>query len=1739
MTERTNAKERREERQHALGIDCVDRLTWKEWTPGNEYTRKILVKNVDRTSQTIQLSLPVHKKIFLTPYPEPVTLSSGVSHEIAITFRPVELAELHDAITITVEGRGAFQVRLDCLTPYARLSMPSTYDFDYCAIGATAHAEVQLRNSGTAPVEFTWDAPAPFCVLPKHAVLDQGEAMHLTLLFTPTDACTMVGQAVCRLTGVDEVIATLKVSGIGKYPYICFQDGGDTDNEAGAAGKTSTSGSTSSSMVSSGTLAVSMEGRMGGPVVTKEVRVHNPSAVAATVRLQRSDDSTFSAFAIAIDGAASDALNAGEPFVIPRSTTQVVRVHYNPSSPGVLQSGVFQLDCLEGNTLQLELSGTTIGPRVTTSASSFDFGAIDLERLPTLKQRTRHLTLRNPTAVEATFALLNTAPGAAFVVQPHQGTVPAHSTLQVAVTFQPAHPVLYYRRLHLLVEGAAEVVFVDVFGGAYNTTVRPPALTLSDVEAALLRAARGLGLLTPFELENIAAAAAAEDADDMSMEHNANAAAAHHQHPPVSPATLEVWRRTEEDARGGGVVMRGAKPRNRASLCDLETVNGVVAVNTPFGLDAQPLYTFAPKNGSGTNNSNNNAARGQAVTVMNTSDVSAVATWSVPSPSCPYTVSPAQQVIGPHGSAVFTLQASSSNDSSDDSYALCTLECYVNFESMSAFYLAPDGCVVPPRCFTVACTTSTAAAPTGLPKGAQASTAAQIRAVPQVCLPACRLGGSSYQVIALHNRGGSAARYDVRALLLKHVSAVVLPPDTTRIDPPPAAHQESDVDGSAFSVFPPTGVVPPRARQLLVVKFSPSEPARYEAAATLAWNAPERGADASLAVAPTDSTTLNFLGEVCLPQLQWRDACDAAAVDVVFPPSCVTGEAQQQAWLRNPTALPVAFHADTSAGLLGVLRMEPEWAVVPGGGRLPVTLFFSPQQPRAFTGFLQLHLEDGAAQAEQRQLYRLQLPVHGTGAYAEVEVEPRTLDAGEAADTREQQASLTLYNSGHCEVQYDVRAMPLTSPTTVVPRLHNSRGVLPARTHTTVLVAAQPTPGLTEFLLYALISGLATDLGEVPDATSAAEAARHPHCRWSLRAAHPAVQIVNVHFPGVPRPLAWQQLSLNAVNAQLGTAADAAGEESDDAFSFQHYVSGLVPLTMDLGVDHEAAPTAALTLTLENTGDCPAPFSLMLPTEHDANTEHWSLENTELADLQYIVDRGIITATPSEGVIDVGGTVQLRLAYSHAEVGVHRLPLLLRVGTGERRVAVVLEGRTLPREVQVLNFHHDKVYELLPVALGDMEPPLQYVTVSNPSDEPVNFSVDVAALQAHAQEHYGFPVFQCADPQGSVAPHATARIGFYFRPLEARQYQITVLVQTAEGEGYYVDLVGAGYHPRETPKASVARWIDTARMHVPVAPPLPSPNASPLRLVDDVCTLGAVPYYTLCRRACTLQLAAEAPHALRYAWQSDPLRHGDAQLAVSPMEGVLQPGTQQTVQVSFYAGSTSQLLEHFLRCVVAPQPSHVVAQREGGLVATGHGSRGGHPTRQSQGKGESATAATAFVGAGESLGLLVQARVMPRDDYEALYGKHRLDAAYMPALHGAHVDPALSDVSIQQGGTAASTFASPALAGGPLAKEEARFVESLVDELVRTVVASPSVQESFTALCPPRSVSYAKMRVLRTSTNDSDTSAAGVGGEGVSSQGEALPAPNSNEGNFTAAVLTEGVLEELLRGIISESVAAA
>ena len=73
-----------------FGLEVPETVTWRNWEPGKEYTKNIPIKNVKVKTQKIHYRVPT-LQVFSSHYPEPISLSSGTSHVISVSFKPVEL----------------------------------------------------------------------------------------------------------------------------------------------------------------------------------------------------------------------------------------------------------------------------------------------------------------------------------------------------------------------------------------------------------------------------------------------------------------------------------------------------------------------------------------------------------------------------------------------------------------------------------------------------------------------------------------------------------------------------------------------------------------------------------------------------------------------------------------------------------------------------------------------------------------------------------------------------------------------------------------------------------------------------------------------------------------------------------------------------------------------------------------------------------------------------------------------------------------------------------------------------------------------------------------------------------------------------------------------------------------------------------------------------------------------------------------------------------------------------------------------------------------------------------------------------------------------------------------------------------------------------------------------------------------------------------------------------------------
>ncbi|PWV06810.1 hypothetical protein C3747_110g68 [Trypanosoma cruzi] len=1645
----------RDRRRRKLGIDCVGRVVWRHWEPNNEYVKKIRIMNIDSRPQTIQYEQPLRKHVFLLNFPEPVTLSSGMSFDLEVRFRPTDLVELQDVVKVSVMGRGSFPVRLECQTPYTRLLLPPQHDFSYLAVGSTATHTVKMKNTGTVTVAFEWCVMEPFVILPGHGVIDEGESIELTLFFTPTEACALVAQAVCKMTDNNEVLASMKLSGIGKYPFIRLVEprppqGGNT-------------------------LLLDFGSLLTATSRTKEFSLENPSMVDAVFALETADNAISRPFTI-----------TPATGVIRRGATQKFKVVFAPAVSGMVYVNAYRVVTPTGNTVSVQLRGVALAPSVHTSTTTIDFGDVRLGEdgvvtTPTKKPYSvaedrsgapqRFFFIKNASDMAQEFCFMPNSPGAVFVVEPVSGELPAKGSVRVKVEFHPKYPINYLRRLFILVKHLENLLYVDLFGTAYDSFTRPMPCKASDVEAFFLRHEYGLAGAQPEDLVAIT-----------------DALRTGHSYEETACMLLASVSESQGPVPSQEEQHKGVT-RKRKGRLDLSYLMTPFSANAPFCVGADKLV-FA-----------HDAEEPQHISVYNRTNAPAVAYWCIPR-GCAFLVVPLQEEIPPHACFTFTVTMHA------DAYSPVSdqfLECYVNFKQMCSFRLVDEGGFTPPHFFTVRCQRELNINPLNA-----GTIAPLIHTSRSISFPACRADDIVHAVLDLENRGDVAVMFTIGI----HIDLLE-----------PKGKMESDTSDRRIVFSDPVhGIMSPKQRLPVVLWFLPKIAERFRGRATITLNH-----------SPEDEIEVALCGESFSPELVVEDSSM-----IVLRPTCVTGEARRPLSIFNPTCIPITFYVQPSTELAHVLQVDPASGVLAAGQQMHLTLLFTPSEGMMYEGRINFFISHtdtkrmtssrgSVNRAEEDQKNLISCPCTAEGQYAVVEVEPVVMQH-EGPAMQEKTFEWTIYNSSLCDVCYEVRWLSKTAPThhhdhraPSVQLSHNKCGTLSARSHTVVLVTLRPQTGFSEYILYIIVAGSGVPLGTIPHPTTLEEVRQHPHCEVQLIGTRPAVQITDVGSLEQHRSQLWCQLAINSVNEVLAAPVQATDLETD-SFAFLRYIRGLEPIFMDLGVGNVLDARKEVLLCFENAGSGPALFRFWDPTEHEGGNETWFLDDEELEDVQQLLCDRLLEISPREGTIPVGSQKVVTITYRHTVVGEHSLPVLLRLDEGKKAL-LVLEGRTVSPDANALAFHHPSVYNLHPVALGDLEPPLQSTTIENVAPHPVTYILQEDLEQRVAEKNCGFPVFQCLNPSGVIPAGGSAQLKWYFRPLEARTYSVKVSLRTAGGEDYSLQFVGAGYHPKKVPPETVRAMTNDAFLPIPVSAALRLPvERCPLTLSMNVMRVGAAPSFSLHRRLCYLE-NKHPTHTYSFLWKTH-LEPGSSIMKVTPPSGVLGPGQKVRCCLSLYCGSLSQILETPIFCYFSNEATATAAEKgartlefsaaEGKFAESEAAEEdafddplldaktppgktfkrstctkprppGNNRKRlpvtflpsEDQSVRAVAPAASAAAAAvltptitdtqthaslgfpepndtpvmvGHSLEVLVQARIMPIEEYEDLYGKRALQQMHFPTLCQNYVDPANLPLSRRNQLDGIGVYSS----------DEASVALRVLDGMLRATITRPQVYASFT-----------------------------------------------------------------------------
>ena len=1441
----------RYERAHVWGIDCVERLTWRGWEPGGSYVRTVTLKNVGKKALKVKYRLP-QTKYFEMEFPETMKIQPGLSTTVDVTFRPIRFEQYDDFIEFKVAGAGAFQVKVSALLPFISLKMPPAVDFGYGAVNELMQKDFTFVNDGDVAVSYKWAVDLPFVFTPGEGSLEPGETGHVHAEFTPADATVNVVNAICALTdqsghALPTESYNCSVTAVGKYPYVRFSEPEIDFGEV-----------------------------MVGRSVEQTVKLMNQSPVGASYEVARGETEHDHVFKCTGKGSQGGYLK--------QKSHEEFKVQFTPSMPGTFSSESFKAYTPGGNVATVKITGTAIGPSVTLSQSTFQFGSVVAG-----KSVRRVLDIENHSDLPVHWQIDSECLGTFAlgadrgVLEPKFQGIPGKA--QVVVTFAPIEPANYHKRIIVALRDHRPLAF-DVVGTGYDDKRRPAPMRQSHVEE--YRAMCAAGLITPgqppcrrerslFPNEIDAVKASAMTAQETYM--------AMFEPDPLVAVSLD---KSQIDF---GPTNRFKTPQSRT-----------VTVTNDC---KQKLVVFWG---------------GQEPAAVNDTSVDAEAKRAAAADRNPFFAFPESCDLRPGQSAEFRITF---RPTKDKQHYARQLECFAYVKSMRSFRQVTEDNFTPPWTSTVWAfghTHGHAGAQLGFqPKCSFTARGSRLYFPPTV------KGDYAFQTIALRNDGDTAVGFEFPAKALGSGLEV----------------DENTGYASPFSCHPSKGAVPPRSFTLVTFRFdaTDTEPHREQMHCVLN-GLPERAITLDVRarghvprVTVGDGNAFVFtptcVGAAATREIEMRNA---SRINVLYE------------W-AIPERLANVLGVSPHAGMIrGDQTIKSTWTFCPNksrkfGFKIPLLLRVpngEVSDPGA-TGRREAFV--GAGTVEER----VDVNIHAEGTSGSVAMRPESVDFGHAVVDQSAERTIELHNRSNGIVRYRLETVFDDGCTEFDADVtfDESVGQIPARSSSTVRVTYRGRcRGDVGFRIVCRVVNAAK-----PSRTVQKEEDDAPSVHGIATADYPTLCVTDAACPGVAKPVLWKRLSLNALNAELARPPTAVEDRLqrtggyDGSLASARSLQGLTSVALGLGVGLEGAEPTAAYVEVCNTGALPAEWRLMTRDESEVDMENWveigEPDDEITAHQRFVVEHGIVEVSPKRGVLQPGERQPVRVLYKHARVGQHWLTALLNVKDG-RSVRLELGGRTVGSKVRCLDISPANpsmaLHTFAPVRIGDVHPPKQSVELRNPTGEEVEWNVDLNPLAALRTANWGFDILTCHNPRGTIPPFGTALLNWTFQPCEERAYECAVSVEIVKrfkwetAETCVMTLRGAGTLPEDRGGAPVDDSLvgDCARESWIGYRTVPSlPPASEIALSSGSCVFGAVPTLSIVRRVVTLRSMTD-DREYEFEWQlgafaedAGGLEPGSS-VAIEPMRGVVERGEEVFVKITYSAGPNPQVFDGEIRCVLTP-----------------------------------------------------------------------------------------------------------------------------------------------------------------------------------------------------------------------------
>ncbi|NWW85581.1 CFA65 protein, partial [Rhynochetos jubatus] len=448
------------------GIEVAETLRWHGWELGKEMIKHLILKNVHDKTQKLSYRCP-STRFFFTVFPQPITLSPGMSLTLPIIFRPTEKREYEDSIRFK-KAEGEFSVTLHAALPHPCLSFPAAVQLPVCAVHNVTETTFPVRNVGDLAAVFAWETPSPFYMIPDCGMLNPGAECTVKVIFQPKVAVMYNVAATCWFGGEEKQKRTIRLKALAKYPYLHVSVTGEAC-EGVQPGKFR-------DVLCFGSVPV-------GTTVEKSVEIFNLSVVDAPCRIERAKDPLLQDHVFSCD------VSRG---VVPAKGKLVLCIRFQPQTVGEHSTDYFTVvsaGCLLHTVLKVV--GSCKGPLVSLHQYSVDFDWINLG-----ESLMQVLKISNISDVPAYYQFDIDGRGSVFSLDRPCGVLEGTTTLALKVTFRPTHPISYHRRVVCLVHHQ-EPMYVDFFGTCHSDVAKPAILQAKHLSWYRTNVVRGLTFYPP------------------------------------------------------------------------------------------------------------------------------------------------------------------------------------------------------------------------------------------------------------------------------------------------------------------------------------------------------------------------------------------------------------------------------------------------------------------------------------------------------------------------------------------------------------------------------------------------------------------------------------------------------------------------------------------------------------------------------------------------------------------------------------------------------------------------------------------------------------------------------------------------------------------------------------------------------------------------------------------------------------------------------------------------------------------------------------------------------------------------------------------------------------------------------------------------------------------------------------------------------------------------------------------